>query len=230
VALCAGPGPAAIGQEEAVIHVLFIGLVLLAVGIGIKRPSIWNETRHTVLRWWREASSRAAIESIDQRLKNLSQHVEAVRGLAEERGREIERLRDGYDFALTRSFARGVIKAIDLVQEFKEQLSRTHGKRKTRLLSDALRRLDATESQLVFLLEAHQIELFTPAPGDSIEDDSQRFEPVESRPAESPSDVGRVIEVKSPGYVLVLGDSKERVIRPAKVSVSGALDHRSAPE
>ena len=214
---------------------LLIALVLATIAVCLLPDPIRHELHRKASRFlqrmgrWLPRASRGLasdavqpeLESIDGRLKEVSEHIEAVRGLAEDRGRELERLREGYDFAVTRSFARGVIKAIDLVHDFKEQLSQTHGKRNSRALKDALSRFDATESQLLFLLEAHQIESFTPSPGDAVADDSLRFEPVETRAPESAADIGRVAEVKYPGYALVLGDSEERVIRPAQVSVFG---------
>jgi hypothetical protein len=68
-------------------------------------------------------ASPSELEDIHRRLEELADHIGAVRNLAEARGEEVERLREGRDFAATRAFARGVIKAIDLLQDFQRQLS-----------------------------------------------------------------------------------------------------------
>jgi molecular chaperone GrpE (heat shock protein) len=161
------------------------------------------------------------LEEIRRRLEALADHIGAIRELAEARGEEVERLREGRDFAATRAFARGVIKTIDLLQDFQSQLSESHSEGESALLGDALRRLEAAESQLTFLLEANRIEPFSPEPGESVLDGSRRFKPVERCPAGAGAEVGSVKSVRYPGYVLVQGESKAVVIREAHVTVFG---------
>lgn len=166
----------------------------------------------------------APLEDIDRGLKDLGEHIEAVRGLAEERGSELERFREGYDFAVTRAFARGVIKAIDLIGDFREQLADRHGDDESPVLKDALSRLEATAMHLELLLESNHIEPFHPEPGAAIEADSRRYEPVGKHPTERVEDHGRVASVKYPGWVLVIGDAQVRVVREAQVTVFSPVD------
>lgn len=165
-------------------------------------------------------------ENIHRRLEELADHIGAVRDLAEARGKEVERLREGRDFAATRAFARGVIKAIDLLQDFQRQLSESHSEEASPLLGDALRRLEAAESQLTLLLEANRIEPFTPEPGESVFEDSRRFKPVERCPTETAAEVGKVKCVRYPGYALVQGESRDVVLREAHVIVFGPPEAR----
>ena len=58
----------------------------------------------------------------------------------------------------------------------------------------------------------------------SIEEDSQRFEPVGVRPTNDPEQHGCVAEVKYPGWMLIRGDTDVRVIREAQVSVFGPAE------
>lgn len=161
------------------------------------------------------------LQEIRSHLEELANHIGAVRELAEARGVELECLREGRDFAATRAFARGVIKAIDLLQDFQRQLSESHSEEESPVLGEALRRLEAAESQLTLLLEANRIEPFTPEPGESVLEDSRRFKPVGRCPAEAEGEVGRVKSVRYPGYVLVQSESKAVVIREAHVIVFG---------
>lgn len=163
----------------------------------------------------------ASLDDIDHGLKDLAEHIGAVRHLAEERGAEIERYREGYNFSITRSLARGVIKTVDMLGDFRQQLEEVHSDADSELLSDALMRLEAASAQLEMLLEANQVEAYWPETGVSVESASQRFEPVEVRPTTDPEQHGRVAEVKYPGWILVRGDADERVIREAQVSVFG---------
>jgi len=200
-----------------VIAALVIGAALLALGIALGPERVRAQLRRLPALRPPVRFSFDELDLIEHRLKELAEHIGAVHSLADDRRQEIARLQEGYDFTVTRSFARGVIKAVDLLRDFQSQLKADHAD--SELRGDALARLEAAEDQLCFLLEAHQIEPFTPEPGDEIEQHSLRFEPIEKHPASSPADVGKVSQLKHPGWTLQLGDARERVIRPAQVAV-----------
>ncbi len=201
---------------------LVIGATLLALGIARCPELVRAQLRRLPAPRPTARVSLPDLGPIEHGLKELSEHIGAVHTLAEDRGHEIARLQEGYDFTVTRSFARGVIKTIDLLRDFQAQLKAAHAD--SDLRSDALDRLEAAADQLCFLLEAHHIEPFTPAPGDEIAKDSLRFEPIGKHPAPSPADVGTVSQLEHPGWTLQLGDSRERVIRPAQVAVYAPAD------
>ena len=109
-----------------------------------------------------DASSFAElICALEKRLEGIDEHLNAIRSLAEERGRELERYREGYNLAVTRSFARGVIKAVDLVADYERQLKTAYKADGSALLDDALTRLAAVSDQLVLLLESNQVEQYS---------------------------------------------------------------------
>jgi len=163
-------------------------------------------------------------EELTRGIKDLAEHIEAVRRLAEERGLEVERFRDGYNYSITRSFARGVIKAIDMIADFQQQLDETHGNTESALLADAQKRFRATADQLELLLEANQIESFEPEIGDSVDAHSTRMNPVGVRAASTHDSVGCVAEVTKSGWRLVRGETDEVVIREAEVCVFGPAE------
>ena len=196
---------------------LVIGAMLLGVGIALGPELVRTQLRRLPAPQLTAPVSLPDLDPIEHGLKELAEHIGAVHSLADDRRHEITRLQEGYDFTVTRSFARGVIKTIDFLRDFQAQLRAAHAD--SDLRSDALDRLEAARDQLSFLLEAHHIESFTPAPGDEIEKDSLRFEPIGKHPAPSPADVGKVSHLKHPGWTLQLSDSRERVIRPAQVTV-----------
>ena len=207
-----------------VIQALAIAVLILAFAIalsyfGVDLPGLARERLHG--RGTGTQVLPEQLQPIHQRLEELTEHIGAVRELAETRGKEVERLREGRDFAATRGFARGVIKAVDLLQDFQAQLSEAYSDDESPILKDALRRLEAAECQLTLLLEANRIEPFSPEPGESVLEDSRRFEPLESFPAQAEEDIGRVKSVSHPGYVLVQGESETVVIREAQVTVFG---------
>ncbi len=201
---------------------LVIGATLLAVGIALGPELVRAQLGRLPPPRLTTHVSLPDLDPIEHGLKELAEHIGAVHSLADDRRHEITRLQEGYDFTVTRSFARGVIKTIDLLRDFEAQLRAAHAE--SDLRSDALDRLEAAEDQLCFLLEAHHIEPFTPAPGDEIAKDSLRFEPIAKHLAPSAEDVGKVSQLEHPGWTLQLGESRERVIRPALVAVYAPAD------
>ena len=170
-------------------------------------------------------------ERIDGRLKEINENIGGIRTLAEERGAELERYREGYNLAAIRSLALGVIKTVDNIEDYEAQLAGQAASGEDEpVLAGALARLEATRDQLVMLLESNHIEAFLPSLGDSVEESSRRLNPVETRPASSAEEVGRIAEVKHRGYVLMIGDSEERVLREARVSVFAAVEGEAAPD
>ncbi len=157
--------------------------------------------------------------ALEKRLEGIDEHLNAIRGLAEERGRELERYREGYNLAVTRSFARGVIKAVDLVSDYERQLATAYQADGSALLEDARTRLAAVGDQLVLLLESNQVEQYSPEPGTALQDDARKLNPIETSPAPTPRDVGRVKHVRYPGYILRIAENEDRVIREAQVEV-----------
>ncbi|MHC4708887.1 MAG: hypothetical protein ACYTA3_00280 [Planctomycetota bacterium] len=157
--------------------------------------------------------------NVDLRLREIDEHLGAIRELAEERAREVDRYRDGYNLSLIRSFARGVIRAIDLVDDYQQKLSSGLQQNGLATVSDSLKCLAATRDQLILLLESNQIEQYTPSSGDSVREESRKVDVIETHPSANPGDVGRIKEVRYPGYVLTIAEGEEKVIRKARVAV-----------
>ncbi len=167
------------------------------------------------------------LQEVGRHLQDANEHIGSIRNLAEERSRELDRHKEGYDHVVTRSMALGIIRTLDRIQDYRGQLEAQN--EESSILDESIARLDATHDQLQMLLESNQIESFEPEIGTAAKEISRRIFPFESTPAASEKETGRIYSVRYPGYALRLGETQERVIREAQVGVyrspSEELEH-----
>ena len=94
------------------------------------------------------------LSDVNSQIIKLSEQVQSFRSLAEERGDEIKRYKDGYNFSISKSFMLGIIENINYIDK---NLEREEIKN-----SDLSRFLEASKDKLELLLLSQGVEKYSP--------------------------------------------------------------------
>lgn len=94
------------------------------------------------------------LSDVNSQIIKLSEQVQTFRSLAEERGDEIKRYKDGYNFSISKSFMLGIIENINYIDK---NLEREEIKN-----SDLSRFLEASKDKLELLLLSQGVEKYSP--------------------------------------------------------------------
>ena len=94
------------------------------------------------------------LSDVNSQIIKLSQQVQSFRSLAEERGDEIKRYKDGYNYSISKSFMLGIIENINYIDK---NLEREEIKN-----SDLSRFLEASKDKLELLLLSQGVEKYSP--------------------------------------------------------------------
>jgi len=160
-----------------------------------------------------------ADQATREELNKLAASVGVATNLAEERKQEVLRYQEGHDWAVNRTFIRGVIDSLDFIEDLQDRGDESEG-------------LGYAKQKLVNLLDNNGIEVFEPPVGSLYEDHSSGAEVVEAVTVSGEKPAGRITEVRRPGYRLALGVNESKVVRSAEVAVSIAekVDHGNAED
>jgi len=147
----------------------------------------------------------------------LKESIALATTFAEGQKEEISSYKEGYHWASTGTFIKGVIRVVDLIDDM------------AACESGPVAGLDNTKQELLNLLGNNEVEVFAPAPGEPFTSHTKKGSPTESeavdtRTVSDGEPAGIIEEVRRPGYRLELGvkGNEYRIIRPAKVVVSVA--------
>ena len=100
------------------------------------------------------------LSELNTQIVKLSDQIQSFRSLAEERGIEIKRYKEGYNFSISKSFMLGLIENINYIDK---NLERDEIKN-----SDLSRYLEASKDKLELLLLSQGVEKFSPEINKSI--------------------------------------------------------------
>jgi len=100
-----------------------------------------------------QQASQGQSEPITSTLKELAQQVSAIRDYAASQQNRVEKLQDGYDWTIIRTFCLRVIRCIDNIEKRMEDLGKDDG---------ATAHLEEIRDELVFALESSGVEKFEP--------------------------------------------------------------------
>jgi len=153
--------------------------------------------------------------AISERDSRLGEHLTTIAELADERGRELDRYREGFNLTITRNFAIGVISALDSLQTYIDELSRAEHEQ----MDSGLDYLRATKDRLTEVLDAQDIDIFVPKVGTVLSDLGAHATVRDVMTTDKDDDVGRVSDVMFPGYTITTAVNTVRVVRPAHVRV-----------
>lgn len=148
---------------------------------------------------------------ITNTLKELSQQVSAIREYTAYQQNRLEKLQDGYDWNIIRTFCLRVIRCIDNLENRIGQL----GEDQARAMH-----LEEVRDELVFALESSGIEQFRPAVNSEYRGQERYTEPVKDRqPCDKPDQAGKIADVIRPGYQYFINEENIKVVRPAQVKL-----------
>ncbi len=146
-------------------------------------------------------------------LKELTQQVSAIREYAASQQDRVEKLQDGYDWGIIRTFCLRVIRCVDNLESRLANLPKGDG---------AQRHLEEIKDELLFALESSGVEQFQPELNSDFHGQEKLAEALkEKQPAKKPEQAGRIARVIRPGYRYLIDDDNYRVVRTAQVKLYG---------
>jgi molecular chaperone GrpE (heat shock protein) len=167
-----------------------------------------------------KGSSKAGTKGVEVRepskplnntLKELSQQVSAIREYTAYQQNRLEKLQDGYDWNIIRTFCLRVIRCIDNLENRLDQMSDDEVK---------ATHLEEVKDELVFALESSGIEQFRPEINSDYRGREKYAEAVKDKqPCEKPGQTGKIAACLRPGYQYFINEDNVKVVRPAQVKL-----------
>jgi len=146
-------------------------------------------------------------------LKELTQQVSAIREYAASQQGRVEKLQDGYDWGIIRTFCLRVIRCIDNLEGRLANLPKG---------DSAVNHLEEIKDELLFALESSGVEQFRPEINSDFHGQEKVAEALkEKQPAKKPEQAGRIARVIRPGYRYLIDDDNYRIVRTAQVKLYG---------
>jgi molecular chaperone GrpE (heat shock protein) len=157
--------------------------------------------------------TREQSEPLSNTLKELTQQVSAIREYAASQQDRVEKLQDGYDWGIIRTFCLRVIRCVDNLEGRLADLPQDDG---------AAAHLEEVRDELVFALESSSVEQFRPEINSEFHGQEKLAEAIkEKQPAKRPDQSGRIARVIRPGYRYMIDNENFRVVRTAQVELFG---------
>ncbi len=150
---------------------------------------------------------------LNNALKELTEQVSAIREYASHQQERVEKLQDGYDWSIIRTFCLRVIRCIDNIEGRIEQLSEE---------DVAAEHLREVRDELVFALESSGVEQFKPEVNSLYRGQEKSTEAVKEREqCDDPEQSGRIARIVRPGYQYFIDEDNFKVVRAAQVKLFG---------
>ncbi len=157
--------------------------------------------------------TREQTNPLSNSLKELTQQVSAIREYAASQQNRVEKLQDGYDWGIIRTFCLRVIRCVDNLESRLANLSKG---------DSALNHLEEIKDELLFALESSGVEQFQPELNSDFHGQEKLAEALkEKQPTKKPEQAGRIARVIRPGYRYLIDDENYRVVRTAQVKLYG---------
>ncbi len=158
-----------------------------------------------------QQATREQSEPLSSTLKDLAQQVSAIRDYAASQQGRVEKLQDGYDWGIIRTFCLRVIRCLDNVEKRIEDLGQD---------DEATGHLEEIRDELIFALESSGVERFDPEVDSDYRGMEKLAEAVKEKQASSkPGHTGRIAKVLRPGYRYMISDDNYKVVRTAQVKL-----------
>jgi molecular chaperone GrpE (heat shock protein) len=157
-----------------------------------------------------QSVQQSAVEHSEP-LKNLTEQVSAIREYALQQQGRMEKLQDGYDWNIIRTFCLRIIRCIDNLETRIAGLSEQD--------VEAVK-LKEVRDELIFALESSGIERFEPEIKSNYRGQERRAEAVkEKQQCDDPKLKGKVARVTRSGYQYVIDEENVKVVRTAQVEL-----------
>ncbi|MHC4637794.1 MAG: nucleotide exchange factor GrpE [Planctomycetota bacterium] len=152
-------------------------------------------------------------EPVNKTLDELSQHVAAIREYASSQQDRVEKLQDGYDWNILRTFCLRIIRSIDNIEYRIESLSEQNIDTSS---------LEEIRDELIFSLESSGVEPFEPEPYSEYRGQEKNAEAVKDKERSNDPDLkGKIARVLRRGYRYVIADDNYKIVRAAQVKLFG---------
>jgi molecular chaperone GrpE (heat shock protein) len=146
-------------------------------------------------------------------LNELMQQVSAIREYALQQQGRMEKLQDGYDWNIVRTFCLRVIRCIDNLETRIARLSKENIE-----TTD----LEQVRDEMIFALESSGVERFEPEINSEYRGQERKAEAVKGRKSTDDRELtGKIAQVVRPGYQYVIDDENVKVVRTARVKLFG---------
>ena len=144
-------------------------------------------------------------------LKELTEQVSAIRQYATLQQDKMEKLQDGYDWNIVRTFCLRIIRCIDNLESRMERLSKQGTKTAN---------LEEIRDELIFALESSGVEQFTPEIDSDYRGQERSAEAVKAKEkSDKPKMTGKIAKVVRPGYRYIIDEENWKVVRTAQVKL-----------
>jgi len=148
---------------------------------------------------------------LDSAISELTQQVSAIREYAACQQDRLEKLQDGYDWNIIRTFCLRVIRCIDNLESRIGRFGKEDGK--------AIH-LEEIRDELIFALESSGIEQYEPEINSEYRGQEKFAEAVkEKQENDNPEQAGNIAKVIRPGYQYFINEENVKVVRPAQVKL-----------
>jgi molecular chaperone GrpE (heat shock protein) len=163
-----------------------------------------------------ESVQKAIMEQsqpLDSTLKDLAQQVSAIREYASCQQERVEKLQDGYDWNIIKTFCLRIIRCIDNLENRIERLSSE---------GTQTEHLDDIRDELVFALESSGIEQYRPEINSDYRGQEKYAEAVkEKEHCDDANQKGKIARVIRPGYQYFINEENVKIVRTAQVKLFG---------
>ncbi len=150
---------------------------------------------------------------LDSTLKDLAQQVSAIREYTACQQERVEKLQDGYDWNIVKTFCLRIIRCIDNLENRISQLSSKSAKTE---------HLEDIKDELIFALESSGIEQFEPEINSDYRGQEKYAEAVKGKqPCDKSKQKGKIAKVIRPGYQYFINEENIKIVRSAQVKLFG---------
>lgn len=175
-------------------------------------PKVKLPVLKTATKWGGQRSETDEhAKPINSAINELTEQVSAIREYAACQQDRLEKLQDGYDWNIIRTFCLRVIRCIDNLEIRINQLGEEEAK--------ALH-LEEVRDELIFALESSGIEQFEPEIESEYRGQEKFAEAVKDKQkSKNPDHTGKIAQVIRPGYQYFINEDNVKVVRPAQVKL-----------
>ncbi len=150
---------------------------------------------------------------LNNTLKELTQQMSAIRQYASHQQDKMEKLQDGYDWNIIRTFCLRIIRCIDNLENRIRQLTEQNIETV---------QLEEVRDELLFALESSGIEQFEPEVNSNYRGQEKYAEAVkEKQHCDDQNLTGKIAEVIRAGYQYLINEEDVKIVRAARVKLFG---------
>ena len=148
---------------------------------------------------------------LNSAINELTQQVSAIREYAANQQDRLEKLQDGYDWNIIRTFCLRVIRCIDNLESRinllnEQDIKATH--------------LEEVRDELIFALESSGIEQYEPEIQSEYRGQEKYAEAIKDKQdCNNPKHAGKIANIIRPGYQYFINEGNVKVVRPAQVKL-----------